>query len=74
MPARLTPYKDNATAKTPDPKKPTPSGVACPQRERKPKCKGQMMYREPREAHPQYPELHRASCSFGHKCGELGWV
>ena len=63
----LKTYTANQKAKTPKPPKPTASGVACTEK----KCKSEMMWREPREAHPEQPELARASCS---KCGWRGWV
>ena len=63
----LKTYKANQQKKIPKPDKPTPSGVACSEG----KCKGEMMWREPRETHPELRELDRAACG---KCGWRGWV
>ncbi len=64
---KLKDYQKTQAAKLPEPQKPTPTGVACTEI----RCKGQMMWREPRETHPELPELDRADCK---KCGWLGWV
>ena len=71
MAKRLKSYTANAKAKTPEPPKPTPTGVACSEKDSRLKCKGEMMWREPREIHPELPELSRAFCP---KCGWRGWV
>ena len=63
----LKTYAANMKKKTPEPVKPTPSGVACTEK----KCHGEMMWREPRETHPELSELDRADCG---KCGWMGWV
>ena len=63
----LKTYAANQEKKTPKPEKPTPSGVACTEK----KCHGEMMWREPREMHPEITTLDRADCS---KCGWRGWV
>lgn len=62
----LKKYEEVQKAKTPKPPKPTPSGVACTEK----KCRGEMMFMEPREIHPEIPKLNRAACG---KCGWLGW-
>ncbi len=74
MAAKLKEYQANMTAKVPEPAKPTPSGVACPEATSMKKCKGQMMRREPREEHPELDGLDRADCSQKKKCGYMGWV
>ena len=63
----LKTYAANMKKKTPETDKPTPSGVACTEK----KCKGEMLWREPRETHPELPELDRADCG---ECGWMGWV
>lgn len=62
----LKTYVANQKAKTPKPQTPTSSGTACGEK----KCKGEMMWREPREIHPELPELNRADCAT---CGWMGW-
>ncbi len=71
MAKRLKSYGTNLTAKAPEPPKPAPSGVACSEKDSRLKCKGEMMWREPRIQHPELPELARADCP---KCGWFGWV
>ena len=63
----LRSYSVNANAKKPKPPKPTPSGVACTEK----KCEGEMMWREPKELHPEFPKLARADCG---ECKWRGWV
>ena len=63
----LKTYKANQKKKIAQPEKPTPSGVACTEH----KCHGEMMWREPREVHPELNALDRADCG---KCGWRGWV
>ena len=72
MATKLKDYQANMADKVPEPLKPAPSGVACPQATSKTKCRGQMLWREPRERHPTLP-LDRADCSYK-KCGYMGWV
>lgn len=62
----LKTYAATQKAKMPVPKTPTPSGTACSEN----KCKGEMLFREPREKHPEFPELNRADCG---ECGWMGW-
>ena len=73
MATKLKEYQANMTAKVPEPQKPTPSSVACPEATSKKKCRGQMLCREPREPHPELDGLDRADCSYK-KCGYMGWV
>lgn len=63
----LKTYAANQKVKTPEPTKPTPSGTACAEKG----CRGEMMWRESRERHPEFSELDRADCG---KCGWRGWV
>ncbi len=63
----LKTYTSSQKSKAPKPSKPTPSGVACTEV----KCHGEMMWREPKEQHPEHPKLALAYCS---KCGWRGWV
>ncbi len=62
----LKTYAATQKAKAPVPKKPTPSGTACAEK----KCKGEMLWREPREVHPEMPKMNRADCGV---CGWMGW-
>ncbi len=63
----LKTYTATQKAKTPKPPRPTPSGTACTEK----KCKGEMMWREPKEMHPEFLKLARAYCG---KCKWRGWV
>lgn len=63
----LKKYESVQKEKVPPSQTPTPSGVACTE----PKCGGEMMYVEPRQEHPQMPQLNRAICG---ECGWRGWV
>lgn len=49
------------------PKPEVKSGVACTEK----KCKGELLYFEPAQSHPEYPKLKRVACG---KCGWKGWV
>lgn len=62
----LKSYTVNQSRKVPKPQEPTPSGVGC----RNTRCKGEMMYEEPRRQHPEMPDLARAVCG---SCGWMGW-
>lgn len=64
MPLRT--YEANRKTKTSKPQTPTPSGTACDEK----RCKGEMLWRNPREVHPETPKLNRADCG---KCGWAGW-
>lgn len=63
----LKKYEDVQREKVPSPPRPTPSGVACTE----PRCRGEMMYVEPRQRHPELKVLERAVCN---KCGWRGWI
>jgi len=64
---KLKKYETHQKKTVSEPEKPKKSGVACTEK----KCKGEMMIWEPKQKHPEYPKLHRASCSV---CGWKGWV
>ena len=63
----LRSYTKAQSTKIPKPLKPTPSGTACSEK----KCPGEMLWREPKESHPEFPKLARADCG---KCKWRGWV
>jgi hypothetical protein len=64
---KLKKYEDHQKKVLPEPQAPSPSRVACTEKE----CEGEMMIWQPVKSHPELPQLRRASCG---KCGWRGWV
>ncbi len=67
----LKDYHSVQAEKVPEPPKPIPTGIACPDKESIRKCNGELEYNMPKQKHPQLKELKRATCDL---CGWFGWV